>query len=110
MAIVLQSLSAAKIGPDGSLAPDTPFWLQLASLAPALSIVGDFVAIFAWVAFGPGERHFTASGGAIGHGISVSGSANETFGRVAFGFGAALGVAIFLAFLIDGARRLFRRG
>ena len=77
MAIVLQSLAAAKIGPDGGLAPDTPFWLQLASLALALFIVGDFVAIF---------------------------------GRVAFGFGAALGVAIFLAFLIDGARRLLRRG
>jgi hypothetical protein len=71
-----------------------------AGLALALFIVGDFVAIFSWIAFGPGERHFSTSVG-IG-GIFVRHGGGETLGRIVFGIGAAMGGAIFLAFLFDG--------
>jgi hypothetical protein len=110
LAVMLQSLPAAKPMPDGSLSPDAPRWVQGASLALALFIVGSFAAVFLWIAFGPGERHF--SGGVSFGGIGVTetfGAANEMFGRVAFGFGAALACVMFIAFLINGARRLMRR-
>jgi hypothetical protein len=112
LAVVLQSLPAAKPMPDGSLSPDAPRWVQGASLALALFIVGSFAAIFLWIAFGPGERHF--SGGASFGGVHVTetlsgGHANEMFGRVAFGFGAVLACVMFLAFLVGGARQLMRR-
>ena len=107
LAVVLQSLPAAKPMPDGSLSPDAPRWVQRASLALVLFIAGSFAAIFLWIAFGPGERHF--SGGASFGGVGVSGHANEMFGRAAFGFGAVLACVMFLAFLISGARRLLRR-
>jgi hypothetical protein len=102
-AVMLQSLPAAKPLPDGSLSPDAPRWVQGASLALGLFIVGAFAAIFLWIAFGPGERHFSMSW-SFG-----SGPANETFGRVVFGFGAVFSCAMFLAFLVSGARRFLRR-
>jgi hypothetical protein len=102
-AVMLQSLPAAKPMPDGGLSPDAPVWMQRASLALGLFIVGSFAAIFLWIAFGPGERHFSTNV------PFVSGHANETFGRVAFGVGAVFACAMFLVFLISGARRLLRR-
>lgn len=112
LAVMLQSLSAAKPAPDGNLAPDAPRWMQRASLALGLFIVGDFAAILLWIAFGPGERHF--SGGASFGGVHVTetlggGHANEMIGRAAFGVGAVFACVMFLAFLISGARRLLRR-
>jgi hypothetical protein len=112
LAVMLQSLPAAKPAPDGNLAPDAPRWMQQTSLALGLFIVGDFAAIFLWIAFGPGERHF--SGGASFGGIHVTetfggGHANEMIGRAAFGVGAVFACLMFLAFLISGARRLSRR-
>jgi hypothetical protein len=102
-AVILQSLPAAKPMPDGSLSPDAPRWVQGACFALGLSIVGGLAAIGLWVAFGPGERHFSMS---IGFG---SGPANEMLGRVVFGFGAVLTCLMFLAFLVSGARRFLRR-
>jgi hypothetical protein len=102
-AVMLQSLPAAKPMPDGSLSPDAPRWVQGASLALGLFIAGSFAAIFFWIAFGPGERHFSG-------GIPFIGAhANEEVGRVAFGFGALFACVMFLAFLVSGARRLSRR-
>jgi hypothetical protein len=111
LAVVVQSLAAAKPMPDGSMSPDAPLWIQRISFALCLSIVGSFVAIFMWIALGPGERHF--SGGTSFGGVQVTetfgGHANEWFGRAAFGAGAVLAALMFLAFLIGGARRLLRR-
>jgi hypothetical protein len=107
LAVIVQSLPAAKPMPDGSLSPDAPLWIQRISLALCLFIVGSFTAIFFWIAFGSGERHF--SGGASFGGVQVGGHANEMFGRAAFGAGAVLACVMFIAFLIGGARLLLRR-
>ena len=111
LAVVLQSLPAAKPMPDGSLSPDAPRWVQRTSLALVLFIAGSFAAIFLWIAFGPGERHF--SGGASFGGIhatgNFSGHANEMIGRMMFGAGAVLAGVMFIAFLIGGTRRFLRR-
>jgi hypothetical protein len=102
-AVVLQSLPAAKPMPDGSMSPDAPLWVQRASLLLCLSIVGSFVAILVWIAFGPGERHFSSNV------PFLTGHTNEVVGRVVFGFCAVLAGAMFFAYLIFGTRRLLRR-
>jgi hypothetical protein len=107
LAVIVQSLAAAKPVPDGSLSPDAPLWVQRISLALCLFIVGSFTAIFFWIAFGSGERHF--NGGASFGGVQVSGHASGMFGRAAYGVGAVLAAVMFIAFLIGGTRRLLRR-
>jgi hypothetical protein len=111
LALVVQSLAIAKPMPDGSMSPDAPLWIQRISFALCMFIVGSFVAVFAWIAFGSGERHF--SGGASFGGIQAtgnfSGHANEMMGRMMFGAGAVLAGMMFIAFLIGGTRRLLRR-
>ena len=103
IAVMLQSLPVAKPMPDGSLSPKAPRWVQGACFALGLSIVGGLAAVGLWIAFGPGERHFSSNL------PFVSGPANDTLGRVVFGFGAVLTCLAFLAFLVSGARRLLRR-
>jgi hypothetical protein len=110
LAVIVQSLPAAKPMPDGSLSPDAPPWIKGISLALGLFIAGDFAAIFFWIAFGPGERHF--NGGASFGGVhatgTFSGHANEMIGRMMFGAGAVLAGVVFIAFLIGGTRRFLR--
>ena len=103
LAVILQSLPVAKPMPDGGLSPNAPRWVQGISLALGLFIVGGLAAVGLWIAFGPGERHFSSNL------PFMSGPANDTLGRVVFGIGAVLTCLAFLAFLVSGARRLLRR-
>jgi hypothetical protein len=103
LAIMVQSLAAAKPGADGGLSSSSPAWAQWISLLLALLIVGGLAAVGLWIAFGPGERHFTASVG-----IFSSNQGNEVFGRVVFGFGAIITCLVFVVFLVDGVQRLWR--
>jgi len=51
-------------------------------------VVTALAAIFDWVAFGPGERHF---GGAMSFaGASIATGTSEASGRIAFGIAAAM--------------------
>ena len=54
----------------------------------SLLIVVCFAAIGAWVAVGPGERDFASPLAIFGH------RANEISGRIVFGFGALISLAI----------------
>jgi hypothetical protein len=56
-----------------------------------LGIVMLILAILGWVAFGPGERHFTASSS-----FSRESPVSETSGRIAFGIGFVLLLVISL--------------
>lgn len=67
------------------------------------TICALFAAVGGWIAFGPGERHFTSS-------ISLpfwqsSGQGNSTFGRALFGGGAVLCALMASVALV----RLFRK-
>lgn len=62
--------------------------------------------IFTWVAFGPGERHFTMSVGA-GGAAAATAVGGQTLGRVMFGLGAVLGWIIVALMLRTLARRWF---
>ncbi len=58
----------------------------------ALTVGIGLALVFNWVAFFPGERHFT--GGISVPGLQLRGPSSETLGRVMFGLGALLADAI----------------
>jgi hypothetical protein len=62
----------------------------------AVAIIGLLGVAATWVAFGPGQRHFTGSGSFLG----------ETGGRTMFGIGAVLIWALLVAMVVTGLRRL----
>jgi len=67
-------------------------------------ISGGMTAVAGWVAFGPGERHF--SGGAAIGPLRVGGSSSGTLGRAVFGVGAVLAGAFTVWGVVYGIRRL----
>jgi hypothetical protein len=71
-------------------------------------VVGSMAAIFNWVAFGPGPRHF---GGSVSIPfVSVSGPSSEWAGRAAFGLAAALMDVLLVWMTVRGLRDLLGRG
>ncbi len=85
---------------DGALAPTAPKALRVLNNLFGVGIAGGLAALFTWVAFGPGPRHFIV--GIDGLFFRTSG---ETIGRVMFGFGAVLGWFIMAAMLRETLRR-----
>lgn len=88
---------------EGELPTDAPRSLHLIQHLFGLTILVCLAVIGSWIAFGPGERSFTASGSFVGR-------VGQTVGRVAFGIGAVVMWLFIVAIVIDGARRLMRRG
>jgi hypothetical protein len=74
---------------------------ELKSICGTLLVTG-FAVTFDWIAFGPGERHFSGSVGSAG--ISVSSPANDLTGRIMFGIGAVALDALAVVFWV----KLFR--
>lgn len=75
---------------------------RLANDALGIAIVCGMAAMFSWVAFGPGPRHFSI--GIAGLFTNTSGS-GDTIGRVAFGFGALLFWFMTAAFAVMTVRK-----
>lgn len=69
--------------------------------------VGALAAIFNWVAFGPGPRHF--GGGVSIPFVAISGPQSEWSGRVAFGLAAAGMDLFFVWSVVRGLRDLLGR-
>ena len=85
-------------GPPGTLAAN-PYFGGAAGLV--------LVVILNWIAFGPGERHF--SGGISIPFVSWSTGASEWSGRAAFGAGALLADVIIVSVLARNMARAIRR-
>jgi hypothetical protein len=86
--------------------PGTSWSIRLVQYLLGLAIVSLMTAVFTWVAFGPGTRHFSTT-------VSLpfwssTKASGETFGRAAFGFGAALLWLFLIGVGISGARQLVR--
>lgn len=80
---------------------------KLAGICALLALCA-FIAIFNWIAFGPGERNFTRSTTAGGAGISASKQtpASEIEGRLVFGlFAGALDALILFGLYKSLTRR-----
>jgi hypothetical protein len=104
IAVAIQSLPVAKPRPDGGLSPDAPLWVRNIVLTLILFAVAGLAAIAFCIAFGSGPRSFRLVGTFIGEGWI-----DETIGRAVFALGATLTCIIFVAFAMDGARRMMRR-
>ena len=69
-----------------------PNWAnQLVGLTVALG----FATVFNWIAFFPGERHFSGTTFSV-PGLQISGGTSQITGRIMFGLGALLCDAILL--------------
>jgi hypothetical protein len=102
-AVMIGYAVAGGVGPDGDLPPGTPLSIRIVQYTLGLGIVGCMAAITSWVAFGPGERTFTATGPFLGRSAT-----SETTGRVVFGIGAVL-IYVFLAVLVVVSIKRLRR-
>jgi len=104
--LIVDGTSGA-IGPDGQLSNDAPAWLHVFQSLMGLGIVGTMGAIASWIAFGPGERHFsTTISLPFGWWHPPSG---ETTGRWAFGIAAVLIWCIIAGVIVVSIRRLIVR-
>ena len=99
VAIIIQLLCHAN--DSGDLPPGAPLWLRAMQYLIGLCIFVCFGAISSWVAFGPGERHFS---GTFMFGDATT---NAAIGRVDFGAGAIITWLCTAAFAAFGFRKLF---
>lgn len=91
---------------NGNLSADAPFIARVTQYVLGIAIVGLMFAVFAWISFGPGERHFASSISIPG--VSMSGHSSERSGRIAFGIATGLIGLFFALSAVDGAKRLWR--
>jgi hypothetical protein len=105
-ALIVGFAVAGGSGPDGDLPAGTPFGVRLLQYLLGLGIVGSLTAIFTWIAFGPGERHFSST--VVLPFMTRGVASGETSGRVVFGIAAVLIWLFLVTFGFVGARRLFR--
>ncbi len=87
---------------SGNLLDSAPRAVRAINDGLGIVIVGSLATLLSWVAFGPGERHFTVSaGGSAG----LAGAGGDVAGRVMFGFGAILGWVMLGWMVVFIARR-----
>jgi hypothetical protein len=83
----------------GDLPPGAPRWMRVAIALIGFTIFVCFGLMTSWVAFGPGERHFSGSFGS-----------NATIGRAVFGFGAVVIWLGTIVITVSSLRKLLRSG
>jgi hypothetical protein len=105
-AVIVGYAVGAGVGPDADLPPGTPIAVRATQSLLGFCIVGLLVAVSAWVAFGPGERHFSTTVSSFAG--TRSSQASERTGRIVFGTGAiAIGI-FWVAATVVSVRRLLR--
>ena len=85
----------------GELPADTSRWMRVLQYLISVVIFGCFGAIASWVAFGPGERHFS------GTFLFFDPATNAAIGRTAFGIGAVTIWLCTAAVVASGFRKFF---
>jgi hypothetical protein len=104
-AVIVGFAVAGGSGPDGEFPPGTPFNVRLMQYFLGLGTVGFMTAVFTWIAFGPGERHFSTT--AVTPFTVHRAASGDTSGRVWFGVAAVAFWLFLVSFGVYGARRLF---
>jgi hypothetical protein len=106
LAIINGYAVAGGTQPNGDLSAGAPFLARVVQYLLGVAIIGLMFAVFAWVSFGPGERHFSSSVSVPG--LSLSGHSSERSGRIAFGIATVLIGSFFALATVCGAKRLWR--
>jgi hypothetical protein len=106
LAVINGYAIAGGVGPDGNLVPDTPFLIILTQHVLGLGIMLLMTTMTGWIAFGPGERHFSMAI-ALPF-IARASQSGELSGRIAFGVATVLLVAMTLGLGWAGVGRLRR--
>jgi hypothetical protein len=91
---------------NGDLSADAPLIARVTQYVLGSAMVGLMFAVFAWVSFGSGERHFSSSISIPG--LSASGQSSERSGRIVFGIAAVIIGLFFVFAVVSGAKRLWR--
>jgi hypothetical protein len=102
IAIAIQTAGHAN-ATTGDLPAGAPRWMAAAQYLIGLTIFVCFGLIASWVAFGPGERHFSGTFEFADPAI------NAAIGRTAFGFGAVIIWLCTAAVVAFGFRKFFDR-
>lgn len=106
LAVINGYAIAGGVGPDGNLLPDTPFTVVLLQHVLGLGIMALMTTMAGWIAFGPGERHFSMTI-ALPF-VARSSQSGELSGRIAFGVATVLLVAMTFGLGWAGVQRLRR--
>ena len=106
LAVINGYAIARGVGPNGNLAPDTPFLIILMQHLLGLGIMLLMTTMTGWIAFGQGARHFSMTI-ALPF-IAGASQSGELSGRIAFGVATVLLVAMTLVLGWTGVRRLRR--
>jgi hypothetical protein len=106
MMAIARSLTGDPYAPDGELPATAPPALRLVYDAMMMTVLISFAAVFSWVAFGAGTRHFQVSVMAAGVSTSTHGG-GDTMGRVAFGIAAMIAWLIVVNAALSIMRRWF---
>jgi hypothetical protein len=85
--VVMRGASGSIGDSSGALPASAPRLLRAANDLLSVGIVWSLAVLITWVAFGPGPRHFSVTGGGLS--VLTSGS-GDTIGRVAFGIGSIM--------------------
>ncbi|HEY4114647.1 MAG TPA: hypothetical protein VGM17_11370 [Rhizomicrobium sp.] len=102
--VVLKGLANSANDASGLLPASVPGPIRALHDLLSVGIVFGLAAMFTWVAFGPGPRHFAMSMSVGGLSVLTHGSGDMP-GRIAFGFGAILFWCVAAAMALQTARR-----
>lgn len=98
VAAIIQTVATGGKPPPTGVPENLPAWLRAVYLSICLAIAVLLSALFAWVGFGPGERHFTGNGAAFG----------ATGGRIAFGAAAVVTWMVLIGIGLHKVRQLWK--
>jgi hypothetical protein len=103
-AAIIVGYGLAGASADGQLPPGTPVAVRVIQLALGLGLLATMTVVAGWIAFAPGEQRF---GGTLALPfVAWHGASNETLGRIVFGAGAVLMLAVVAA---TGIRQIARQ-
>ena len=106
--IVDYGIGGITLKPDGDFPDGTPIAIRVANLVLGAIIVGSMTAMFGWVSFGPGTRHFSTTIYLPFMPEPLRQRSGEISGRIIFGFGTILLAFMFVACTVVGIKRLQR--
>jgi hypothetical protein len=93
-------LSGAAVINGYALSKNTALYSSAIQYFLGMGIVGLMLIICGWVAFGPGERHFTVSST-----FSTAAPTSERSGRIVFGIGFLMIFALFANGIISSIKK-----